>query len=196
MAKRWSDEENAVLREVWKTAGPLENSLDRFPGRTMHSIYKQAAKLDLASRPRPEPATLNRIAAVLGDNKPRTAVQIADEIKTPEHRVRVHLATLIERKQVFVLSYEGPYQSAIFMIGNGENAELPAAVAHKKERLKDGETMRRALSREQEIAQERRRDEEYRDQKCEWWPHMDHELESVFINMVRGPQVDVYRTAA
>lgn len=92
-AKKWTQAEIDLLRDLWKTDIRILEMAEMFPGRTAEGIYRQGKTLNLGARRVPQQIdkTLNWI---------RIAAQLESGPKTPR---QIAIATSIDIAQVHVL---------------------------------------------------------------------------------------------
>lgn len=131
MAARWSEEEEATLREIWRTPGLLKVQVDRLPRRNADTAQKHAEKLKLGRKAHFASPLLDRIKALMADNMPRPVREIALLAAGSELHTRDMLRAAVERKEFSIPKYapspvNGNFE-ALYKLGAGRNAKKPRA---------------------------------------------------------------------
>jgi len=130
MAKRWSPEEEAVLREIWAEPGLLKVQVERLPGRNANTAMKHAAAMGLGLKCPPVPAILEKTKALLKDGEIRTIKQIAVAIGASVCQTRKMVMRAVRTKELSVSRFRATASNgnheAYFRLGGGSNATRPA----------------------------------------------------------------------
>lgn len=126
---RWSEEDKAILRDIWASPEPIESQVHRLPGRTVDHLRQKANALKLGSKPRGSQGW-KRIRAALQGGALLTTQAIADIVHLSGQQVRELLDAAVLRGEVHVfdwvrVSRNGKAQKR-YRLGAGQSAKEPA----------------------------------------------------------------------
>lgn len=130
MAKKWSEQEKDIVRDIWASPMHVKLQTHRLPGRNLHSIQAMAIKLKLGAKSRGFSPKLVEIKALMRDGEPRTSKEIAARVGMSMCQVRGLLAVEIEEKRFHVASWRQQGRNGqwlrLYRSGKGRSAAQPA----------------------------------------------------------------------
>jgi hypothetical protein len=152
--KLWSEEENAILREIWASSRPVKEGFHRLPNRGERAIVLHAQALGISgNRKIDEHARSTILSLVHREMKSGASMSSLDVVakyschvkhagellKASRNRAEIHVAEWIRTRTA------GPYL-AVYAWGNKPDAVRPAAKTSKeynrrrwiKQRMKEG----------------------------------------------------------
>lgn len=90
--KKWTEAEDAILREIWETPGSIKSQLHKLPGRTWFAVKHHSASLKMPPRSKLKASTYSWVREVvdaeLQKGRPMTSLQIAG--LTPASHPRIN----------------------------------------------------------------------------------------------------------
>jgi hypothetical protein len=131
MGKRWSPEEKAILKKIWRSPRLLKSHMDLLPGRTYDTAMQHATKV-LKLGPKCPPASqVFRLAdALMADKKVRPIREIADLTGRSVHQIRIVLNAAVERGEYRIVRWSasttGGELQAFYKKGGGRTLPRPA----------------------------------------------------------------------
>lgn len=129
MAKRWSDEEKAVMRKHYETAESVDD-VAKMLGRPKLAVIKKGLAMGLV-RPNLHLKSVSGLLSVLGDI-PMSSVQIAEELGMKRNSVCEVLRCAHEDRLCHIARYEkrgGRGKDVpLWVAGEGENAMTDAEI--------------------------------------------------------------------
>jgi len=128
--KKWTEDEDALLRKYWQTPKKLVHLMDLFPGRTPDSMQDRALRLKLGRRKHvPRGGGSWKLIAKQLMTGPKTAVQIAEQIGMKRDKVLEILRKYkAKQRAVYVFAWTEVGRggrSRIFALGNAMDAPRP-----------------------------------------------------------------------
>ncbi|MBB5444629.1 MULTISPECIES: hypothetical protein [unclassified Paraburkholderia] len=203
MGAKWSDEEREIVREIYKSTLSIEDQVHLLPGRTAIGIRAEARKLRVhkahhanmshsamavavhkANAARAVEIDKATLAAQLGTSGGMCQADLYRSTGIDKKRIRRLIAEMMKAEQVHIRDYGSRFNSAVFVLGKGENAVRPPPLTRKELRLRHAE--RHGLDVVMsEKEKERRRDEMYRERECSWWPQADPVVSNAMRAMVQ-----------
>lgn len=135
-AARWTEQEDEILRKMWKSKGSLKSKLGMLPGRTWRALLERGRKLGLTRRGGKNHSTCysrvrNDIEDALRKFGPMTARELSEIVKADQKYVGMLLRAGVGDKY-HVTEWTRPRLSGSgshaprFAIGKGSNAPKPA----------------------------------------------------------------------
>jgi hypothetical protein len=128
--KRWSKEEEAILREIWNEPGLLKVQIERLPGRTPETALMHAGAMKLGMKCPPVSAVLEKTKALLAGGEIRTIKEIARLIGASVCQTRKVVMRAVQNKELAISRFEASSSNgnheAYFRLGRGMNAKRPA----------------------------------------------------------------------
>jgi hypothetical protein len=130
--KKWTPEEDALLRELWNAPGPMKTHLEKFSNRSEHAVVSRAAEIGLGKRPQRSisqcyvtNAAIMRALAI----GPMDAVEISAKSGVERNRVSRRLKDMHAAGNVYVARWDrfsvmGRY-TRIWAIGAEKDAVKP-----------------------------------------------------------------------
>lgn len=140
---RWTDEENALLRELWKSSMKIDVLAGHFPGRKHFTVYEHARRvLNLPARRIPQPfddlLTWRQISEHLAKH-PATAKEISIATGILQSTV-TGLLNSRRGRSVHVSSYARQIMNGIpvrvWSLGEGKDAPKPKALTDTERKRK------------------------------------------------------------
>lgn len=140
MNKLWTEEENAILREIWASSRPVKESFHRLPNRGERAILYHAQALGISgNRKIDQHARSSILSLVHREMKAGAAMSsrdVADRLKCSITHAGELLRASCARKEIHVAEWNrnrvaGPY-IAIYAWGNKPAAARPASKTSKE----------------------------------------------------------------
>lgn len=130
MAKRWSPEENLILTRIWRSPALLKTQMHLLPGRTYGNANQHATKkLKLGLKCSPGSQVFRQADVLMGDNRPRTAREIAVLISRSAQHVRRVMQAAVKRREYRIVQWNqaptGGEWQAIYRRGRGKSKPRP-----------------------------------------------------------------------
>lgn len=140
MGTRWSEEEKAILRDIWKSPIPANLQAHRLPLRNIDNINRMAVRLKLGAKRRDYSPMLQVIRELMRDGEPRTTKEIAARVNGSVCQVRILLDAEVTGKRFHVMRWSqggrnGQWQK-VYRFGKGRNAECPAPMTQSERNRK------------------------------------------------------------
>lgn len=130
---RWSDEDKAILREIWKSTESIQSQVHRLPGRTAEHLRQKAKDLGLERKPRSAPGW-KRIRDTLAGGRIMTIQDLAEAVHLSTQQVRELLDAAVERGDAHIFDWvrvsRNGHAQKRFKLGSGKNAKAPAHFTH------------------------------------------------------------------
>jgi len=135
MAKRWSPEEEEIVREIWCGTEQVKSVMHRLPGRSEKQIACHANRMGLEPKPRVSLGWL-RIKAVLADGKPRTAIELGKLACLSTQQTRIILFRAKDDREAYIASWmrsdAGGMSHAEYALGAGTSIPKPKPLTKKE----------------------------------------------------------------
>lgn len=136
IAARWTEEEDEILRRMWKSKGSLKSKVGILPGRTWRSLLERGRKLGLTRRGGKNHSTgysriRNDIEDAIRKFGPMTARELSEIVEADQKYIGMLMRAGVGEKY-YVTEWTRPRQSGSgshaprFAIGKRPNAPKPA----------------------------------------------------------------------
>jgi hypothetical protein len=135
MGKPWSDEENAILREIYRSKEGITQLIHMLPGRTRNQASKHAAKLCLARKER-KTEVYDSIDKLMKDGIERNVAAIMSATGVSKSSISVYMQKQVEMGLMHIImkpveGFVSTQKRAHYKIGLGPNG--PKSVEAKED---------------------------------------------------------------
>ncbi|MFD1556013.1 hypothetical protein ACFSHT_10310 [Paraburkholderia silviterrae] len=174
MPRKWTDDELATVRDIWRAGCHVGEQMHRLPGRTANAVHKLAERLGLGSKVPLVESYPEAILDLLRDGRPWTYGELVTEFGASHKTIRRIVGRMLDQRQLYVSAERGPYGTQYVKFGNGDDEVL--------DNLEVDEDPVAARAREREL------DQRYR-AAAGWWPVADVAVVSAMHSMVSTGRV-------
>lgn len=140
MKKKWTDEENAIIREIWASSRPVKEGFHRLPNRGERAILYHAQALGISGNrcieKHARSMVLTLVHRAMKEGASMSSPEIAKRYSCSVKHAGELLAASRERKEIHISEWirnrvAGPYV-AVYAWGNKPDAVRPASKTSKE----------------------------------------------------------------